>query len=138
MAKIYFIDLPLQTEFEYVRQGRSYTAIKIASDSWKVIRGGNNRGDISGWTEEPRTVTRIINSPTKGPHQMFKDLLGSLKTYLNENRDLIFTVGLVLLLDEYAFNGVFRDRLKNLVEGFLSKAEAKHASGGTTIDTKAS
>lgn len=134
---IYFGELRVGTEFDYVKDDSDYTGIKTGPDSWTITRGQGRGGPASGWADGRRVIKSITIPPKKGPHQMFKDFLGSLKTYLNENRDLIFTVGLVLILDEYAFKGVFRTRLQNLVEGFLSKAEAKHGTAASAaIDTK--
>lgn len=52
---------------------------------------------------------------------MFK----ALKEYMNENKDTLFTVALILILDEYIFSGAFRDKIKAILDGMLKKAEKK-------------
>ena len=56
---------------------------------------------------------------------MFSEISKDLKGYISENRDLLYTIGLVLIIDQYIFDGAFRQRIKNLVEGLLKKAENK-------------
>lgn len=56
---------------------------------------------------------------------MFKDLFGDLRGYIKDNRDLIFSIVFVLVLDEYVFKGAFRERLKAVIEGVLKKVENK-------------
>lgn len=58
-------------------------------------------------------------------HHMFKDFFGDIRGYMKDNRDLIFSLVFVLVLDEYIFGGVFRERIKAIVEGFLKKVEDK-------------
>lgn len=63
-------------------------------------------------------------TPKRKGH-MFKDLFGDLQTYIKENRDLIFSIVFVLVLDEYVFEGAFRERIKSVIEGVLKKVERK-------------
>lgn len=56
---------------------------------------------------------------------MIKELFGDLRQYIRENRDLIFSIVFVLVLDEYVFDGAFRDRIKSCIEGVLKKVERK-------------
>jgi hypothetical protein len=56
---------------------------------------------------------------------MLSDLFGDLRSYVKDNRDLIFSVVFILVLDEYVFNGAFRERLKGVIEGVLKKVENK-------------
>jgi len=56
---------------------------------------------------------------------MLKELLGDLRGYIRDNRDLIFSIAFVLVLDEFVFKGAFRERLKAVIEGVLKKVENK-------------
>lgn len=52
-------------------------------------------------------------------------MLNDLRSYVKENRQLLYTVALVIALDHFLFNGAFRERIKGLVESLLSSAEKK-------------
>ena len=64
-------------------------------------------------------------TPKKGRPSLIKELFGDLRQYIRENRDLIFSIVFVLVLDEYVFDGAFRERLKSVIEGVLKKVERK-------------
>lgn len=63
--------------------------------------------------------------PTPRKGHMLKELFGDLRGYIKENRDLIFSIVFVLVLDEYVFEGAFRERLKGVIEGVLKRVERK-------------
>lgn len=50
-----------------------------------------------------------------------KTMLGHLRDYLGKNRDIIFNVALIVLVDHFVFNGAFREKIKNLLDQFLVK-----------------
>lgn len=52
-----------------------------------------------------------------------KDMFSGFKSYINEHKDVIYTVGLVMLVDHFFFQGAFQDRLKQLIDGLLKKVE---------------
>ena len=56
---------------------------------------------------------------------MFKEMFGGLKKYVNEHQETIYTIAIALLVDRFVFGGAFQERIKGIVEGFLSKAENK-------------
>lgn len=67
-----------------------------------------------------------------------------LKDYFKSNRDLIFNMALILLIDHFIFKGVFREKIKALVDSFCVKThkmiEASHhdvTPNSTTTPTKA-
>lgn len=53
-----------------------------------------------------------------------KSVLKEIREYLKTHRDLLFTFGLVLLLDQLVFKGAFRERLESIVKGMLGKVES--------------
>lgn len=53
----------------------------------------------------------------------------SLKQYLEKHRDVFFTLGIVLVLDHFIFEGAFREKLKNIIESLLDK-KAKALTDG--------
>lgn len=81
-------------------------------DAWKAIQ------DAQG-TQTTKTGVSV------------NSVVNDLKSYVSENRNLVWTVVFVVLLDHFVFGGAFRERLKSLVEGLLNKAEGK------TIDVSA-
>jgi hypothetical protein len=57
------------------------------------------------------------------PPQRRKTMLENVKGYIEKHKDIIFTLGLVILVDHFLFKGALRKRIKKTVEGVLSKAE---------------
>jgi hypothetical protein len=55
-------------------------------------------------------------------------MLADARKYVSDNRDLIYTVIFVAILDHLLFDGAFREKIKSLVDGFLNRAQAKHAA----------
>lgn len=54
-----------------------------------------------------------------------RGIMKSFREYLNQHRDMIFTVALVFICDHYLLGGALKERLKSLLEGILNKAETK-------------
>lgn len=52
-----------------------------------------------------------------------KSMLDSVKEYLKENKQIIMTIAVVLIVDHLVFGGAFREKVKSLVDGLLSKAQ---------------
>lgn len=52
-----------------------------------------------------------------------KNMLDSVKEYLKQHKDIIITIGVVLVVDHLIFGGAFREKVKALVDGLLNKAE---------------
>lgn len=50
-----------------------------------------------------------------------ESVMESLKKYFETHRDLFFTIGIVIILDHFIFGGAFRERLKGLVDSFLTQ-----------------
>ena len=51
--------------------------------------------------------------------------MNGVKRYFAKYEDLFMTIGIIVLLDHFVFKGLFRERLKTLVETALSKTEKK-------------
>lgn len=54
---------------------------------------------------------------------IMKEALGEVKAFLKDNRQLVGTVVLVLVLDHLVFGGALRERLKDIVNKMLGKVE---------------
>lgn len=52
-----------------------------------------------------------------------KTMLENVKGYIEKHKDMIFTLGLVILVDHFLFKGALRERIKSTVEGALKKVE---------------
>jgi hypothetical protein len=48
-------------------------------------------------------------------------MVNEVKGYFKEHRDIIMTLLMVILVDHFVFEGVFREKLQNLVEGMINK-----------------
>lgn len=46
-----------------------------------------------------------------------------LKEYFHKNRDLIFNISLILLIDHFVFNGAFREKIKSIMDGLINRTE---------------
>lgn len=57
-------------------------------------------------------------------------VLQEVKNYMADNRDLVFTICLVAIADQFLFEGALRERIKKLIEGILTKTEAKVSQTG--------
>lgn len=52
-------------------------------------------------------------------------MLKEFRQYLADHRDLLFTVILVAAVDAFFLDGALKVRLKNILSGFIDKAEQK-------------
>jgi hypothetical protein len=75
-------------------------------------------------TKERRQL--VINQIKAWQKRGNKNMLSDIRKYIADNRDLIYTVAFVAIVDQFLFEGAFRERLKKLVEGFLAKTEEKN------------
>lgn len=72
----------------------------------------------------------------KNGGHMFEGLGQDVREFLKSNRDMIWTVIFVLIVDQVAFEGAFRERVKGLLENLLNKAEGKAALPAAPAATK--
>jgi len=84
-----------------------------------TLRGATNQDLIAfGWAPKDEK----INSSYKGETKM---KFGTwLNDYVEKHRDVLFTIAVVLVLDHYVFEGKFRQKIEDMVEGFLKKNTA--------------
>lgn len=70
----------------------------------------------------------------KNNHEVYKEevkpvlkgsFMDSLRNYLNNHKDLIYTLILAFLADHYVLGGAFREKIKAVVEKLLDKAQQK-------------
>lgn len=61
-----------------------------------------------------------------------KSMFKLLREYVQENKNLIFNVGLVVLLDHFVLGGAFRKRIEGLISGVLEKAEKQLKSSNVS------
>jgi hypothetical protein len=53
------------------------------------------------------------------------NMMENVKGYVEKYKDMIFTLGLVILIDHFMFKGALRERIKTTIEGALKKVEDK-------------
>ena len=128
-----FSDVPIGGTFSYkVHSGNHYKAVKIGIDSWQRERHSVQ----SGWGSDTRTIVSIDQPNSyQGAKTMLTEITNDLKGYVRTHKDLIYTVIIVALIDQYVFEGQFRERLRTLVGKVLGKAEEKinKAVDGATL-----
>ena len=125
-----FDQVAIGQHFTYKKNGSSFEGIKAGPNSWYVRKSGSTieYEYSTRWDSAPRTILSIKGdekSLTTGAKSMFKSIGTDLKSYLSANKDLIYGLVLVLLIDQYVFEGAFRNRIKAVVEGLLNKAESQ-------------
>lgn len=80
------------------------------------------QGSVWGATQpiyypaSPQLILAKPNKPVKG-----KSMLQHARDYFGKNRDIIFNVAIIILVDHFVFKGAFREKIKNLLDGFLVK-----------------
>ena len=79
-----------------------------------------NTGDLSKHDAE-LWISEIANA-TKGK-SMLSDISKDVKGFITDNRQIIYWMALIFLLDHFFFAGAFRERLKGLAEKMLGKVE---------------
>jgi hypothetical protein len=66
-------------------------------------------------------VYRGSKPEAKKENRMFK----SLREYVQQHKDLFYTIGLVLLVDHFIFDGAFKAKVQKIVEKLLDGASKK-------------
>jgi hypothetical protein len=69
-------------------------------------------------TPKPREVPQPIKKENK-------TMLSNVKAYVEKHKDIIFTLGLIILIDHFMFKGALRNRIQTSIEGVLKKVEDK-------------
>ena len=64
-----------------------------------------------------------------------KEIITDIREFIKENRNVIYWVIAVLLLDHFIFEGKFREKIKNVVEGCLNKVEKQINKPAVEIST---
>jgi hypothetical protein len=63
-------------------------------------------------------------SKSKGDN-MLKEVSKDVKQFVSDNRNVVYTIALIVLVDHFLLGGKFRERLTAMCEKLLNKAEAK-------------
>lgn len=66
--------------------------------------------------------SQYTNSSLTPQEPKKRGFMKALKEYIATHKDLLFTIALVLVIDRYVFNGVFREKIKGAVDKLLDKA----------------
>ena len=129
-----FNELAIGSDFVYaVKSGNHFKATKLGPDRWRRY---DAKADQTDWNAQLRQITSYpcTNSYT-GAKNMLTEITTDLKGYVRKHKDHIYTIILIALIDQYVFEGQFRERLRTLVGKVLGKAEEKVNSivDGTTV-----
>lgn len=74
----------------------------------------------------------IAKQDVESPHTKLKvdtdeprrnTMMENVKGYFEKHKDVILTLGIVILVDHFLFKGALRNRIQSTVEGCLSKVE---------------
>ena len=70
--------------------------------------------------EKPQTIEKPTTIKKEN-----KKMLDNVKGYVEKHKDIIFTLGLIILVDHFLFKGALRSRVKDSIEGVLKNVENK-------------
>ena len=98
----------------YGDKGEIYTFVKY--DDSNACVGVDDETESFKWK-------RLDQVSLKG------DTMNSMKEYLEKHRDVFLTIGIVLILDHFVFEGAFREKLKSITESFLDKKTKELTDG---------
>jgi hypothetical protein len=83
----------------------------------------------TNWTSEVKRdeefaqIEKILKQQKKG------GTMNSLKEYFKKNQDVFLTLAIIILLDNFLFNGQFRMKITSMIEGLITKTEKKLNGG---------
>lgn len=83
---------------------------------YKIIKGSTTMPFVQ--YEQPKVESTTIKKENKS---MFK----AAKEYFYEHRDLIMTTLFLIVVDQFVFDGVFKEKIKSLVDRIIGHAEGK-------------
>lgn len=127
----------ISTRYDYEETPKDTLSSSIAFSSSGSVptlyRKNVSANAVSPHTNNP-TPTIPVASKQRGfmgekQRGFMAEFFSDVRGYFKDNRDLILTVALVLVIDEFVFDGAFRDRIKKLVNGMLKKAQSKLGVG---------
>lgn len=64
-------------------------------------------------------------------NNMLKEIGSDVQQFVKDNRNVVYTIALVVLVDHFVFGGSFREKLKQMMDKLLNKCQEK-------LDQKAS
>jgi ribosomal protein L30/L7E len=67
----------------------------------------------------------FLSAPLKPNKKEEKGMFQNVKDYIGKHRDMLFTLGLIIVVDHFLFSGALRERIKGSIEGMLKKVEDK-------------
>lgn len=89
----------------------------VTSRQWATL---DSTGPMTGiWMTELELITN------EGVYGMLKTVGSDFKTFLTDNKSVIYTIAVLFLMDQLLFQGAFRERLHSLMNKFLGKVESQ-------------
>lgn len=52
-------------------------------------------------------------------------VFGSIKKYFDDHRDLLMTLAVLVIVDQWVFDGAFKEKIKGLIDRVVGHAESK-------------
>lgn len=93
--------------------GQRYKILSEDDDSYYVALG-KGRG---GWYVKKECFAKEISNGG--------NMFDSVKEYVKENRSILMTIGVALLVDHLVFGGAFREKVKSIIDSMLNTAQKK-------------
>ena len=75
--------------------------------------------------ERDENFDRVIAALHKTNTNTRRNKMDSVKDYFKKNQDAFITIAIIVLLDNFLFEGKFRERIKSMIENVLTKTEKK-------------
>lgn len=84
--------------------------------------------DFKKWQEirdkDYEAIYELINGISKPP-EGGSQMLANIKDYFKKHQEIFITLGIIILIDHFLFNGAFREKIKDTVEKLLKGVEKK-------------
>src|SRR5690606_30300285 len=83
-----------------------YTVLKVNNNQDQSILVLNDNGDR--WWVEKNILLKVTDTKEKETTKEKTNMLDSVKEYLKDNKQILMTIGVALLVDHLVFGGAFR------------------------------
>jgi hypothetical protein len=120
-----------KSQLTLIRKNSKYLTIFITpfirKDLTMDLKAKSSVGQVeTAVNKSMEKVSKQTVTPNKGGRTMFDEVKG----YFRKNADTVMTVGLVVLVDHFLFDGALRERIKKMLSNILGKAEEKLSEKG--------
>ncbi len=89
-----------------------------------VIGSAQQQMNNYGAAQMPASIAALLARPQATPGKKVT-MFGSVKKYFDDHRDLLMTMIVLILVDQFVFDGAFKEKIKLLIDRVIGHADAK-------------